>query len=188
MKITLKITEHELTPEQQIEKIREEFIEFFGHLELYKISPNRELLLKMLHEGFDLAKTVQKYLFLEYGEEPKEINLTNSLFGKSFDIMKLKDLFEDFFLNQNHMVTKAIIYQTLMILHSICQDNTINLLEELKKNDEKNKKRGVGLKCYISEEDFNWLKKISHSFPIEATVYRINKSIKENNVNFGGGL
>ena len=185
MKITLKTTEHELKPQQQIEKIKEEFIEFFGHLELYKISPNRDLLLNMLHEGFDLAKTVQKYLFLEYNEEPKEINVNKSGFTTNCDISNLKGLFEDFFLSQNHMLTKAIIYQVLVILHSICQDNTIDLLEELKKNDEKNKKRGVGLKCYISSEDFNYLQSAGYMFSgIKERVERINKSIEENNVNY----
>ena len=136
MKITLKTTKHDTTQADQLEKINEELEEFSD--ELYNCTMFGILAYKynIINEGIDIAKALQKWAKSNKVYDVSHLNKTSSQYFDDFE----RDL-QVWQNDKKENSAEIAIYKLLKYLVKFCEENNLDFMEELAKNDKKNEDR-----------------------------------------------
>ena len=149
MKITLKTTNHDTTQDEQWEKVIEELTEFMDAIdnkkEFYNYNSGRlsgrshyirKLNIDIIDEGIDVAKVLQKWAKSNKVYDISHLNKTSSQYFDDFE----RDL-QVWQNDKKENSAEIAIDKLLKYLIKFCQENNLDFIEELAKNDKKNEDR-----------------------------------------------
>lgn len=156
MEVSINITDHNTTQEEQFKKFLEEFKEFQYELDYYAFkkwqkASNQALITcvkRVIDEGIDVCKTLQKIT------GKSSIHTVRLMDRSSSNMLQWVVKCIDFFKKSNGSGdTSDSIFYLLYFLAELAEENNIDLLRCVKENDNKNESRGVDRKLYLNKVD-----------------------------------
>ena len=136
MKIILKTTKHDTTQDEQFTKVIEELEEFMDAIYNHSYYDYNGTINYVIDEGIDVAKSLEKWTKSKRIYNIYTLTKTSSQYFDDFE----RDL-QVWQNDKKENSAEIAIDKLLKYLIKFCEENKLDFIEELAKNDKKNEDR-----------------------------------------------